>query len=238
MREIVFDTETTGLDKNSDRVIEIGAVELVNRFSTGRRFHVFINPQGKQVHPDAERIHGISNAQLADKPVFGDIVDGFLDFIDGAKLVAHNAGFDTEFINAEFTRLELPPVEQSIVIDTLLLARRKHPMGPNSLDGLCKRYNIDNSHRTLHGALLDAELLAEVYLELTGGRQAAMGFDAEQPIESSSSDRSAHAVQVKVRSAPLPPRLSEAEVAAHAEMVKRLGAKALWLKQPEYSSQN
>ena len=238
MREIVFDTETTGLDKNSDRVIEIGAVELVNRFSTGRTFHVFINPQGKQVHPDAERIHGISNAQLADKPVFGDIVDGFLDFIDGAKLVAHNASFDTEFINAEFTRLELPPVEPSIVIDTLLLARRKHPMGPNSLDGLCKRYNIDNSHRTLHGALLDAELLAEVYLELTGGRQAAMGFDAEQPIQGGSSDRSAHAVQVKVRPAPLPPRLSEAEAAAHAEMVKKLGAKALWLKQPGYSAQN
>ncbi len=238
MREIVFDTETTGLDKNSDRVIEIGAVELVNRFSTGRTFHVFINPQGKQVHPDAERIHGISNAQLADKPVFGDIVDGFLDFIDGAKLVAHNASFDTEFINAEFTRLELPPVEQSIVIDTLLLARRKHPMGPNSLDGLCKRYNIDNSHRTLHGALLDAELLAEVYLELTGGRQAAMGFDAEQPGEGKSTDRSVHAVQVKVRPAPLPPRLSAAEAAAHAEMVKKLGAKALWLKQADYSAQN
>ncbi len=238
MREIVFDTETTGLDKNSDRVIEIGAVELVNRFSTGRTFHVFINPQGKQVHPDAERIHGIGNAQLADKPVFGDIVDGFLDFIDGAKLVAHNASFDTEFINAEFTRLELPPVEQSIVIDTLLLARRKHPMGPNSLDGLCKRYNIDNSHRTLHGALLDAELLAEVYLELTGGRQAAMGFDAEQPGDGKSADRSVHAVQVKVRPAPLPPRLSAAEAAAHAEMVKKLGAKALWLKQPGYSAQN
>ena len=238
MREIVFDTETTGLDKNSDRVIEIGAVELVNRFSTGRTFHVFINPQGKQVHPDAERIHGISNAQLADKPVFADIVDGFLDFIDGAKLVAHNASFDTEFINAEFTRLELPPVEQSSVVDTLLLARRKHPMGPNSLDGLCKRYNIDNSHRTLHGALLDAELLAEVYLELTGGRQAAMGFDAGEVSNSNSSGHSAGKFQVQQRPAPLTPRLSEAELSAHAEMVNKLGAKALWLKQPEYTSKN
>ena len=238
MREIVFDTETTGLDKNADRVIEIGAVELVNRFSTGRRFHVFINPQGKQIHPDAEKVHGINIAQLADKPVFADIVDGFLGFIDGAKLVAHNASFDTEFINAEFARLELPPVEQSIVIDTLLLARRKHPMGPNSLDGLCKRYNIDNSHRTLHGALLDAELLAEVYLELTGGRQAAMGFDAGQDAKGKASGQAAGQTRVLTRPAPLPPRLSEEERAAHAEMVKKLGAKALWLEQPEYISQN
>jgi DNA polymerase III subunit epsilon len=236
MREIVFDTETTGLDKNSDRVIEIGAVELVNRFSTGRRFHVFINPQGKQVHPDAEKVHGINNAQLADKPVFADIVDGFLDFIDGAKLVAHNASFDTDFINAEFSRLELPPVEQSIVIDTLLLARRKHPMGPNSLDGLCKRYNIDNSHRTLHGALLDAELLAEVYLELTGGRQAAMGFDAQERTETLAAGQSAAQAKVMTRPAPLPPRLSQAEKAAHAQMVQKLGTKALWLNHPEYSS--
>jgi DNA polymerase III subunit epsilon len=238
MREIVFDTETTGLDKNSDRVIEIGAVELVNRFSTGRRFHVFINPQGKQIHPDAEKVHGINNAQLADKPVFGDIVDGFLDFIDGAKLVAHNASFDTDFINAEFTRLELPPVEPSIVIDTLLLARRKHPMGPNSLDGLCKRYNIDNSHRTLHGALLDAELLAEVYLELTGGRQAAMGFEAETGQAAKSLGEGAMTSAIKARPVQLPPRLSAAELEAHARMVHKLGPKALWLKQPDYSAQN
>ena len=235
MREIVFDTETTGLDKNFDRIIEIGAVELVNRFSTGKRFHVFINPQGKQVHPDAEKVHGITNAQLADKPVFADISDAFLDFIDGAKLVAHNASFDTGFIDAEFARLELPPVEPSIVVDTLLLARRKHPMGPNSLDGLCKRYNIDNSHRTLHGALLDAELLAEVYLELTGGRQAAMGFDEGERAQNSPGGSGLHA-QVRTRPAPLVPRLSEAELAAHAQMVKKLGDKALWLKQPEYSA--
>lgn len=238
MREIVFDTETTGLDKNSDRVIEIGAVELVNRFTTGRRFHVFINPQGKQIHPDAEKVHGINNAQLADKPVFGDIVDGFLDFIDGAKLVAHNASFDTDFINAEFSRLEMPPVEPSIVVDTLLLARRKHPMGPNSLDGLCKRYNIDNSRRTLHGALLDAELLSEVYLELTGGRQAAMGFDANEDSQGKTIGQTAGDLRVTSRTVPLPPRLSEAEKAAHAQMVQKLGPKALWLHQAEYSSRN
>jgi DNA polymerase III subunit epsilon len=238
MREIVFDTETTGLDNNADRVIEIGAVELVNRFSTGRRFHVFINPQGKQIHPDAEKVHGINNAQLADKPVFADIVDGFLDFIDGAKLVAHNASFDTGFINAEFSRLELPPVEPSIVIDTLLLARRKHPMGPNSLDGLCKRYNIDNSHRTLHGALLDAELLAEVYLELTGGRQAAMGFDADAGGRAKSEGQAAAQPKAMTRPSPLLPRLGAAEKAAHAQMVQKLGPKALWLNQLDYSSQN
>jgi DNA polymerase III subunit epsilon len=234
MREIIFDTETTGLDKTSDRVIEIGAVELANRFLTGRHFHVFINPQGKQVHPDAEKIHGISNAQLTDKPVFAEIVDDFLNFIDGAKLVAHNAQFDTEFINAEFSRLELPPVEPSIVIDTLQLARRKHPMGPNSLDGLCKRYNIDNSHRTLHGALLDAELLAEVYLELTGSRQAALGFGDAERISQIGANGEQRAARIGVRPIPLPARLTEAEIAAHADMVAKLGSGALWLKLAPY----
>ncbi len=234
MREIIFDTETTGLDKNADRIIEIGAVELINRFSTGRRFHVFINPDGKMIHPDAEKVHGISMTQLADKPVFADIADAFLDFIDGAKLVAHNASFDTDFVNAEFARLELPPIDPSVVIDTLQLARRKHPMGPNSLDGLCKRYNIDNSHRTLHGALLDAELLAEVYLELTGGRQAAMGFGAPETTSDKSGTYNDVAFGIRVRPNPLPPRLSETEIIAHAAMVKKLGANALWLKTPQY----
>jgi DNA polymerase III subunit epsilon len=234
MREIIFDTETTGLDKSSDRVIEIGAVELANRFLTGKRFHVFINPQGKQVHPDAEKVHGISNAQLLDKPVFADIVDDFLNFIDGAKLVAHNASFDTDFINAEFARLELPLVEPSIVVDTLQLARRKHPMGPNSLDGLCKRYNIDNSHRTLHGALLDAELLAEVYLELTGSRQAALGFGSAADSDDGRSSSGRKGSRISPRPEPLPPRLTEAEIAGHAKLVAKLGNTAVWLKQPPY----
>ncbi len=155
MREIIFDTETTGLDRLDDRVIEIGGVELINRFPTGRTFHVYINPEGKTVHPDALAVHGISNEQLADKSLFAGVLHDFLDFIDGAKLIAHNAMFDMGFINAELNRLGHPPIHNDRVVDTLALARRKHPMGPNSLDALCRRYGIDNSHRTMHGALLE-----------------------------------------------------------------------------------
>src|SRR5918995_4926172 len=178
MREIIFDTETTGLDARDDRIIEIGGVELVNRFPTGRNFHVFINPQGRDVHPDAQAVHGIGNADLVDKPPFAEIAGQFLEFVDGAKLVAHNAGFDMGFINAELGRLGAPAIAPDRVVDTLALARRKHPMGPNSLDALCRRYGIDNSRRTKHGALLDSELLAEVYIELIGGKQAALILDA------------------------------------------------------------
>src|SRR5262245_1705027 len=137
MREIIFDTETTGLDRLDDRVIEIGGVELINRFPTGKTFHVLINPAVKYVHPDALAVHGITNEQLADKPVFADIADSFLEFIDGAKLIAHNATFDIGFINAELERLGQPQIDNDRVVDTLALARRKHPMGPNSLDALC-----------------------------------------------------------------------------------------------------
>jgi DNA polymerase-3 subunit epsilon len=169
MREIIFDTETTGLDSRDDRIIELGGVELVNRFPTGRTFHFFINPQGRQIHAEAQAVHGISAADLADKPVFGAVADEFIALIEGAKLVAHNANFDIGFINAEFARIGHPPIGPERVVDTLALAKRKHPMGPNSLDALCRRYGIDNSHRTMHGALLDSELLAEVYIELIGG---------------------------------------------------------------------
>jgi DNA polymerase III subunit epsilon len=228
MREIIFDTETTGLDKNSDRVIEIGAVELINRFSTGRTFHVYIHPQGKEIHPDAQRVHGISMADLAGKPPFGDIADQFAEFIEGAKLVAHNASFDTEFINAEFARLNLPPITNDRVIDTLQLARRKHPMGPNSLDALCKRYGIDNSHRTLHGALLDAELLAEVYLELVGGRQAALGLAVSENSDKTRTEQSDVNIVISARENELPLRLTESERQAHQELVKKLGDQAIW----------
>lgn len=235
MREIIFDTETTGLDKNEDRVIEIGAVELVNRFTTGRTFHVYINPDGRDVHPDAQRIHGISNADLAGKPRFAEIADEFCEFIEGAKLVAHNAGFDTEFINAEFSRLGLPPVGNDRVIDTLQLARRKHPMGPNSLDALCRRYAIDNSHRTLHGALLDAELLAEVYLELIGGRQAALGLVSTESNSADVSGRKLEMVVLGERPAPLPQRLTEADRAAHEALVRKLGDQAIWRRISGYA---
>ncbi|UUP17582.1 DNA polymerase III subunit epsilon [Nitratireductor thuwali] len=194
MREIIFDTETTGLDPREDRIIELGCVELDNRFPTGRSLHKFINPQGRKVHPDAQAVHGISDSDLSDKPVFGKILDEFLEFIDGAKLVAHNANFDMGFINAEFGRLGQPFVDPSRVVDTLAIARRKHPMGPNSLDALCRRYGIDNSRRTKHGALLDAELLAEVYIELVGGKQAAFGLEVVD--KSSRPDGPARQVQV------------------------------------------
>jgi DNA polymerase III subunit epsilon len=235
MREIIFDTETTGLDNTSDRIIEIGAVELVNRFSTGRTFHVFVNPQGKAIHPDAQRVHGISMADLADKPPFPDIADQFAQFIEGAKLIAHNASFDIGFMNAEFARINLPPITTDQVIDTLQLARRKHPMGPNSLDALCKRYGIDNSRRTLHGALLDAQLLAEVYLELCGGRQAALGLAGVENTGETKSAQSDASVKINTRTNALPPRLSGAERFAHEQLVKKLGDQAIWRRISGYS---
>lgn len=227
MREIVFDTETTGLSATSDRVIEIGCVELENRFLTGRSFHVYINPDGVPIHPDAQAVHGITLHQLADKPVFAGIVDDFLQFTEGAMLVAHNAGFDMGFINAELARAGHPAIDPGRVIDSLALARRKHPMGPNSLDALCRRYGIDNTHRTFHGALLDAELLAEVYIELVGGKQATLILETVI-VESSRTVEVGRPLHYAPRPEPLPPRLGAAERAAHAAMVERLGEKALW----------
>ncbi|KQZ96082.1 DNA polymerase III subunit epsilon [Mesorhizobium sp. Root157] len=229
MREIIFDTETTGLDSREDRIIELGGVEMVNRFPTGRSFHFFINPQGRQIHADAQAVHGITAAELADKPVFGAIADEFIELVDGAKLVAHNANFDIGFINAEFARIGRPPIGPERVVDTLALAKRKHPMGPNSLDALCRRYGIDNSHRTMHGALLDSELLAEVYIELIGGKQAALVLD-NAAASGADTIRIEHAeLTIAARPAPLPARLSEAELAAHAALVETLGEKAVWL---------
>lgn len=231
MREIVFDTETTGLDPRADRVIELGCVELDNRFPTGRSLHRFINAQGRSVHPEALAVHGISDADLADKPVFDAIAEEFLAFIDGARLVAHNANFDIGFINAEFERIGQPPVDPGRVVDTLAIARRKHPMGPNSLDALCRRYNIDNSRRTKHGALLDAELLAEVYIELVGGKQAALGLEVSTEDAGEATDTAkAAALTLPERPKPLPSRLSEAEHRAHEKLVEALGEKALWAR--------
>jgi DNA polymerase-3 subunit epsilon len=229
LREIIFDTETTGLDSREDRVIEIGGIELVNRFPTGRTFHKYINPQGRPIHPDAQAVHGISADDLADKPGFQEIAGEFLAFIDGATLVAHNAGFDIAFLNVEFGRLGHPAIEPDRVVDTLVLARRKHPMGPNSLDALCRRYGIDNTHRTMHGALLDSELLAEVYIELIGGKQAALGLDSMAPT-AGRTEVGQVAVTLQARPMPLPPRLTDAERAAHAALVEAMGEKALWLK--------
>ncbi|WP_311030718.1 DNA polymerase III subunit epsilon [Mesorhizobium koreense] len=230
MREIVFDTETTGLDSRADRIIEIGGVELVNRFPTGRSFHVFINPQGREVHPEALAVHGISNADLADKPFFDAIAAEFLEFIDGARLIAHNAHFDLGFINAEFERCGHPLIETHRIVDTLAIAKRKHPMGPNSLDALCRRYGIDNSHRSKHGALLDSELLAEVYIELIGGKQAALGLEVAVAATRQESADGETAFVIAGRPAPLPPRLTEADLAAHAALVVALGDDSVWAK--------
>lgn len=229
LREIVMDTETTGLDpKRGDRLIEVGCIELVNRIPSGREYHQFINPEGREVHPDAERIHGISAASLADKPPFSAVADAFLEFIgDGASLVIHNANFDMGFINMELDRIGRPPITPDRVIDTLAIARRKHPAGPNTLDALCKRYGIDNSKRVKHGALMDSSLLADVYVELLGERQARLS------LAKSTSESAAVVVnfgKAKQRPAPLPPRLTPQDEAAHVEFVKTLGPNAVWRK--------
>jgi DNA polymerase III subunit epsilon len=230
MREIIFDTETTGLESKQDRIIEIGGVELFNHFPTGKTLHIFINPGDRKVHPDALAIHGITDEFLKDKPVFADVVQEIIDFFDGAKWIAHNATFDMGFINAEFERLGIPPVPNDQVIDTLSMARRKHPMGPNSLDALCRRYGIDNAHRTKHGALLDSELLAEVYIEMNGGRQAALGLgSAEQSTTIVEMDE-VLVVTDRVRPRTLPSRLSVEDIDAHASMIGSMKAKAIWQK--------
>ena len=228
MREIVFDTETTGLDPYQDRVIELGGVELVKRFPTGRTFHFYLNPQGREINAEALAVHGITAADLADKPRFDDIAEDFLSFIDGARLVAHNATFDISFINAELERLGHLPVTVDRVVDTLAIARRKHPMGPNSLDALCRRYGIDNSRRTKHGALLDSELLAEVYVELVGGKQASLVLEPVALEVTERIDLSIQVVTIGARPRPLAVRITEAELAAHAKLVAELGDAAIW----------
>lgn len=210
MREIVFDTETTGLDSTEDRVIELGGVELEGHVPTGRTFHCYINAGGRPVHPDAERIHGITDAFLADKPRFDAIAQEWVSFVGDARLVAHNAPFDVGFMNAEFARLNLPTIPQMRVRDTLSLARQKFPNANNTLDGLCKRFGVDNSNREKHGALLDSELLAEVYIELIGGRQTSLGLDGREV-----GGRMAVA-HPGPRPAPLPPRVSDEDRASHA----------------------
>ena len=231
LREIILDTETTGLDaRGGDRLVELGCVEIVNRTPTGREFHKFINPEDKKVHPDAERIHGLSNAFLADKPPFREVVHEFLAFIGDAPLVIHNASFDAGFLNMELGRLKLPDIPGERLVDTLMLARRKHPAGPNSLDALCKRYGIDNSKRTKHGALMDSLLLAAVYLELLGERQATLELQSSAALRRQATGNVR--VLAKPRPAPLEPRITAADEAAHAQFVETLGAGAVWKKYP------
>lgn len=230
MREIIFDTETTGFrPEEGERVIEIGAIEFENRVATGNTFHHYINPEGRQVDPGALRVHGISNADLEDKPVFAKIAQEFLDFIGDANLVAHNAPFDINFINHEFARLDLPPIDPDRVIDTLEIARKKHPMAQNSLDKLCDRYGINNKHRKLHGALLDSELLSEVYIELLGGRQTTLEL-IEEPVNNKTSETNIEFTNTVAEKRPvaLPSLLSDKEKQAHQKFVEELGDNAIW----------
>ncbi len=227
LREIVLDTETTGLDpRKGDRLIEVGCIELVNRIPPGREFHRFINPE-RSVPAEAEAVHGLSTAFLLDKPLFNAVAEEFIDFIAGDTLVIHNAVFDIGFLNMELERLKYQAISMSRVVDTLQLARRRHPAGPNSLDALCKRYGIDNSKRIKHGALMDSLLLAEVYVELLGERQASLGLQAERNGAVDRARNGARAVRGP-RPLPLPVRLTEELVAAHRAFVDSLGPKAIW----------
>ncbi|HKQ95959.1 MAG TPA: DNA polymerase III subunit epsilon [Aestuariivirgaceae bacterium] len=226
MREIILDTETTGLDPASGhRIVEIGGIELLHHVPTGARFHRYINPQREMPH-EAMAVHGLTNEFLRDKPVFAAIADELLDFLGDARLVIHNAAFDLNFLNAEFTLVGRTVITPDRTLDTLLLARQRHPMGPNSLDALCKRYGIDATRRDRHGALLDAELLADVYIELIGGRQAAMLLVEARK----TAIAEAGVARVSSRPRPLPARLTEIEVMAHHALVAALGDEALWLR--------
>lgn len=234
MREIVLDTETTGLDhRKGDRLIELGCIELFNRIPTGRELHHFLDPEGREVHPDAEAIHGISTASLQGKPKFRDVVDEFLTFIADDTLVIHNASFDIGFLNAELERLKRPAILMDRVVDTLAIARRKHPAGPNSLDALCKRYGVDNSRRDKHGAIIDSLLLAGVYVELLGERQANLGLlknGADASSSSASGGRQRRGVKAAQRPSPLPSRVTADDIARHRAFVDTLGPTAAWKK--------
>jgi DNA polymerase-3 subunit epsilon len=225
MREIVLDTETTGLDpEDGHRIVEIGAVELFNHLPTGRVYHQYINPE-RPMPPEAQEVHGLDDRFLADKPVFAAIVDAFLDFVAEARLVIHNAAFDMRFLNAELRRCARPLLPGERALDTLTIARARFPGAPASLDALCRRFGVDNSAREKHGALLDCELLAEVYLELVGGRQPDFGLGGGTGggVAAARTDW-----RPRPRPVPLPSRLTEEEAGAHAALVARLGDGALW----------
>jgi DNA polymerase-3 subunit epsilon len=221
-REVVLDTETTGVDaRNGDRIIEIGCVELVNHCPTGRSFHAYLNP-GRPVSDGAFAVHGLSDAFLADKPRFADVADAFTDFIAEARLVIHNAPFDVGFLDMELTRVGKPRLEPQHVVDTLLMARRKHPGASNSLDALCARYGIDTTRRVKHGALLDAEILSDVYIELLGGRQTNLGLAAPAPVDSKVGPTANRAMSALRRTHVRTPRVTPAEQEAHAALVAAL----------------
>lgn len=224
MREIVFDTETTGFEPSEGhRLVEIGALELINHMPTGVTFHKYINPE-REIPADATRVHGITNERVANCPLFADIADEWLEFVGDAPMIAHNAAFDMRFINAELGWIGKPPYAPERFIDTLAMARKKFPGSPVSLDALCRRFSIDNSHREFHGALLDTELLAEVYLELRGGRQPGLALVGKG---AASGDERVH-IDRPYR-APRPHAVPDAEQAAHRAFLEKKVKKSLWL---------
>jgi DNA polymerase-3 subunit epsilon len=233
MREIVFDTETTGVDPDrGDRIVEIGMVELIDLVPTGATFHRYIRPE-RDVPVEVVRVHGLTNEFLDGFPVFADpsIVDAMLEFIGDAPLVAHNAEFDRKFLNAELERLSIPPIPQSRCVDTLVIARKKYPGAPNSLDALCRRLNVDLSRRDKHGALLDAQLLAQVYLELKGGRERRLDFQEASPQDARVLETAAAAVTIRrARTALVPPLSTPEERAAHAAFLADLPRPAIWTR--------
>jgi len=221
MREIVFDTETTGLDpKTGDRMVEIGCVEMVNRVETGESYHAYYNPE-RDMPAGAEAVHGLSSAFLADKPLFSKTVDDLLAFLGDSPLVAHNAGFDFGFLNNELALIDREPISLDRMIDTVAMARKKHPGAKNSLDALCTRYGVDRSHRVKHGALLDAELLAQVYVELTGGRQIGLELAADAANSPTLEPRSAKTANREFR-APRPHSASAEELSRHQAFIKQI----------------
>jgi DNA polymerase III subunit epsilon len=229
MREIVFDTETTGLSPaNGDRLVEIGCIEMINRVETGQNFHCYFNPE-RFMPAEAQVVHGLSDAFLSDKPLFADRVEDFLDFIDDSPLVAHNASFDFAFINSELEGCGRLKIAQSRMVDTLAMARTRFPGAKHSLDALCSRFGIDRSHRMLHGALLDAQLLTQVYIELTGGKQIGLGLDVA--VEKDSATPVFDSLRTVAKSAPRPARAHQAsdeELARHRAFLAKL-TDPLWL---------
>lgn len=240
MREIVLDTETTGFEPESgDRIVEIGCLELYNHLPTGRTYHQYINP-ARGMPNEAFQVHGIGpdllpnpraaeggEVTLKDKPLFEQVGRAFVDFVGDARLVIHNAAFDMKFLNFELTRMGLPALEMARAVDTLGMARKRFPGSPATLDALCRRFGVDNSNRELHGALLDSEILAEVYLELIGGRQPGLELSAQSRRNDSSS---VDTWKASPRATPLPARLSDAERAAHAEFIEKLGEESVWAR--------